>query len=92
MKPHDAPHVHLRRSIRLTECDYRQPGAYFVTICAYQKELLFEDQILRRVAETQWRRLPRHFPHVQLDEWIILPNHIHGIIMIVDDRRGEAFG
>ena len=80
-----------RRSIRLAGYDYTQAGAYFVTICTYQRQLVFEDAMLRRVAETMWQRIPRHFSHVQLDEWVVMPNHVHGIIVIVDDPcRGEA--
>jgi putative transposase len=92
MNHHFDPNRHHRRSIRLPGYDYRQAGVYFVTICTHQKELLFEDPILRRVAETLWQRIPRHFPHVQLDTWVVMPNHIHGIIIITGDPhcRGEA--
>jgi REP element-mobilizing transposase RayT len=62
-----------------------------VTLCTHQRELLFEDPVLRRVAETLWQRIPRHFPHVRLDEWVVMPNHLHGLVLITDDpRRGEA--
>jgi REP element-mobilizing transposase RayT len=82
---------HHRRSIRLRGYDYRQAGSYFVTICTHQRELLFEHPVLRRVAETLWQRIPRHFPYVRLDEWVVMPNHIHGIVVILEDqRRGEA--
>ena len=85
------PKRHRRRSIRLKGYDYRQPGAYFVTICTYQRELLFEDPVLRHAAESRWQRIPRHFPHVQLDTWVVMPNHIHGILVFAEDaRRGEA--
>jgi putative transposase len=91
MTPRFDPRRHHRRSIRLPGYDYRSPGAYFVTICTHKKELLFEDPVLRRVAETQWPRIPRHFPHVQLDAWVVMPNHLHGLIVITHDpRRGEA--
>lgn len=73
-----------RRSIRLKGYDYTQPGAYFVTIVTHERELLFDDPVLRRVAGTMWQRIPRHFPHVELDEWVVMPNHIHGIIVIMD--------
>jgi len=76
------PHKHHRRSIRLKGYDYTQSGAYFVTIVTHGRELLFDDPVLRRVAETMWQRVPRHFPHVELDEWVVMPNHIHGIIVI----------
>jgi len=86
------PSKHLRRSIRLKGYDYSQIGAYFVTICVDNRECLFDDLVLRRVAETYWRNIPRHFPNVALDEWIVMPNHLHGAIVIADDaRRGEAF-
>ncbi len=82
---------HQRRSIRLAGYDYGSAGVYFVTICTYQRDLLFEDVVLRRVAETMWQRIPRHFPNVQLDGWVVMPNHVHGIVVIVDDPgRGEA--
>jgi REP element-mobilizing transposase RayT len=91
MTPDSDPKRHHRRSIRLRGYDYRQPGAYFVTICTHQQELLFEDPRLRRVAETGWQRIPRFFPQAGLDAWVVMPNHIHGIIAIVDEhRRGEA--
>jgi REP element-mobilizing transposase RayT len=44
----------------------------------------FDGPVLRRVAETMWQRIPRHFPHVELDKWVVMPNHIHGIIVITD--------
>jgi putative transposase len=85
------PSRHHRRSIRLPGYDYRSAGAYFVTICTHQRELLFEDPVLRRVAEALWQRIPRHFPHVQLDAWVVMPNHVHGILVIAGDTtRGEA--
>ncbi len=73
-----------RRSIRLKGYDYTQSGACFVTIVTHERELLFGDPVLLRVAETTWQRIPHHFPHVELDEWVVMPNHIHGIIVITD--------
>jgi putative transposase len=84
---------HHRRSIRLKGYDYTQPGAYFVTIVTHDRETIFDAPVFRRVAETMWQRILRHSPQVELDEWVVMPNHIHGIIVIVDDSRdrGEAF-
>ena len=79
---------HHRRSIRLRGWDYTNPGAYFVTICTHNGECLFEDPVLRRMVETTWRRIPCHFPHVRLDEFVVMPNHVHGIIWIVDKPVG----
>jgi len=81
------PDKHHRRSIRLQGYDYTQSGAYFVTIVTHGRELLFDDPVLRRVAETMWQRIPRHFPHVELDEWVVMPNHVHGIIVIAPTVR-----
>lgn len=91
MRQYD-PDKHHRRSIRLPEWDYRTAGAYFVTLCTYQKECLFSDPVIRRVVETMWRQIPTHFPQVALDEWVVMPNHVHEILIIADDAgRGEAF-
>jgi REP-associated tyrosine transposase len=75
-----------RRSIRLPGYDYAQPGAYFVTICTHGGECLFDDPLLRRVAETVWQELPRHFPRLSLDAWVVMPNHFHGIPILSDAR------
>ena len=88
MKPRFDPRRHHRWSIRLRGYDYRQAGAYFVTVCTHQKRLLFEDLVLRRVVEAQWQRIPRYFRHVRLDAWAVMPNHIHGIVVITGDHRG----
>jgi hypothetical protein len=69
-----------RRSIRLREYDYRQSGAYFVTLVTHDRALLFDDPVLRGIAEAMWERIPRHFPFVELDEWVLMPNHLHGIL------------
>ncbi len=73
---------HQRRSIRLKEYDYSQVGAYFVTICTRDHALLFENEAIRAVAQQCWLEIPNHFSTVQLDEWVIMPNHLHGIITI----------
>jgi REP element-mobilizing transposase RayT len=86
------PDKHHRRSIRLKGYDYAQPGAYFCTIVTHQRELLFDDPVLRRIVETMWQHIPRHAPHVSLDEWCVMPNHVHGILVITErSRRGDAF-
>lgn len=89
--PYD-PRKHHRHSIRLPAYDYTQAGAYFVTIVTHQRELLFDDPVLHRTVEALWRSIPRHFSAVALDEYVVMPNHLHGILWIIDDnRRGEAF-
>ena len=81
-----------RRSIRLPGYDYTQPGAYFVIICAHERQHLFGDVVdgqmrlssAGRVVDWYWRRLPQHFPHVRLDAHVVMPNHAHVILWIVD--------
>jgi len=80
---------HRRRSIRLPEYDYTQPGAYFVTICTHRHACLFGDVVdsivhlsaWGKIADQCWRDIPDHFDHVVLDEWVVMPNHIHGILL-----------
>ena len=84
------PERHHRRSIRLREYDYSLPGAYFVTICTQRRECLFGEVIegemrlspYGRAATECWSDLPNHYGYVELDEFVIMPNHVHGIITI----------
>jgi len=74
---------HYRRSIRLKGYDYSQKGAYFVTICTKSRELYFEKyRGLQEIVRQQWEELPQRFPDLTSDEFIIMPNHIHGIIIV----------
>ena len=83
--------MHRRRSIRLKEYDYSQSGAYFVTICAWNRECLFGEVVdggIRLnesgiIIQDIWNATPNHFQNIELDEFIIMPNHIHGIVIIV---------
>lgn len=86
------PDIHHRRSIRLREYDYSSTGAYFVTICTQGRECLF-GQVLDgtlhlndagRMVSEWWLKLPGKFPGVALNEYMIMPNHFHGIVMIND--------
>ena len=85
-----------RRSIRLKNYDYSQPGAYFVTVCTKGKEFLLgnitneEIQLspVGNIVEKCWMELPNHFDNVELDEAIIMPNHFHGIIVLTENSRG----
>ena len=90
------PDRHHRRSIRLKGHDYTQSGAYFVTICTRDRECLFggivdgemrlndAGEIARRCLED----IAGHFPLAEPDAFVVMPNHVHGIIVI--HRRGEA--
>lgn len=95
MNKHYDPTIHHRRSIRLKGWDYRQPGSYFVTLVTHDREPLFglvdggtvTLTPLGLIAQTLWRNLPRHFAHVRLDEFIVMPNHVHGIIWLTANVR-----
>lgn len=82
------PDKHHRRSIRLKGYDYSQPGAYFVTICTHNHELLLNDLWAISMIQKWWDALPEKFPNVRIDQFVIIPNHIHGIIFIVDNPVG----
>ena len=91
------PQLHHRRSIRLQGYDYTAAGAYFITICSHQREHIFGEVIdgemklskFGLVAKQQWEKLPKRFPNVELSAFVMMPNHEHGIIQIVE-RRGTA--
>jgi REP element-mobilizing transposase RayT len=82
--------VHHRRSIRLKGYDYTQCGAYFVTICTWRRGILFGAvvdgaMILNengRLVQSVWEDLPNHYTNVALDAFVVMPNHVHGIIIL----------
>lgn len=91
------PQVHHRRSIRLKNYDYTQEGAYFITLCTKNKRCIFGDikqgeiklNLLGTIARDYWQEIPQHFPHINLDVFVIMPNHIHGILWIVQKIKPE---
>ena len=91
------PDIHHRRSIRLSGYDYSRLGAYFVTICIWQRQcLLSEIQdgniILSNYGEVvnlNWFNLTRVYSHIELNTFVIMPNHIHGIIIIKEQNQGH---
>ena len=87
--PYD-PDKHHRRSVRLRGYDYALAGAYFVTNCTHARECLLGTVLDGRMILSKygsavqdcWNDLPRHYGHVVLDEMVIMPNHVHGIIIL----------
>ena len=87
--PYD-PKKHHRRSIRLAGYDYTQPGAYFVTLCTQDRAPILGDLTttavtlspVGEVVQRCWLALPHHFPQVELDAWVIMPDHFHAIVVL----------
>jgi putative transposase len=87
--PYD-PNRHHRRSIRLAGYDYTQPGTYFITICTHERRPVLCEIHSGTVSFTKigqsvarcWLALPRHFENITLDSWVLMPDHMHGIIII----------
>jgi putative transposase len=95
----DNPNRFHRRSIRFNGFDYSSPGAYFVTIVTWHRVNLFGkvvDGVIRvnqygHIVATAWEWLQKQYPYVNLDPYIVMPNHFHGIIHIVEiDDRGRG--
>ncbi|AFY32102.1 transposase [Calothrix sp. PCC 7507] len=90
--PYD-PQKHHRRSIRLKGYNYTEAGAYFVTICTKAWQCLFGNVVngemqlnsLGYIAFHCWQTIPYHFPYIELDIFVVMPNHIHGILIITDN-------
>jgi len=91
------PKIHHRRSIRLQGYDYSRAGAYFVTICTRYRECLFGDiadgemrlNAIGHIVANEWVKTAEIRNEIELDEWVVMPNHFHGILVIYD-RRGTA--
>ena len=87
-----------RLHTRLPQFDYAQQGAYFVTLCSRNRTCLFGEILngemrstdLGQLARVTWHEIPTHFPHVELDASVIMPNHLHGVIIIADGRVGAT--
>jgi putative transposase len=90
------PAVHHRKSIRMRGHDYAGGGTYFVTACVAGRRPLFGTVAggrmalndAGRLAAACWRSIPEHFPQVALDEWVVMPDHVHGILRMRGDGAG----
>ncbi len=76
----------VRKPTRLRDYDYSTPGAYFVTICTHKRLDYFDDDNAKRILNEVWESLPEHHD-VQLDEFVIMPDHVHFVIWIC---RGQG--
>jgi len=92
------PKKHHRRSLRLKGYDYASPGWYYVTICTHDRNFLFGEIVESQmrpsrtgeIAQERWSEIPRHFPRATLDVSVVMPNHLHGIIVIGGDTPSEG--
>lgn len=88
------PQKHHRRSIRLKGYDYSQEGAYYVTIVTWRREFLFGEIVNQEmmlspygeIVQKWWEEIPVHFLNVETGAFVVMPNHVHGIIYILDGR------
>jgi putative transposase len=89
-----------RKSIRLKECDYSSPGEYFITICTHNHEYIFgvvsnEEMHLSvagEIIKEEWLRTAAIRPNIELDSFVVMPNHIHGIIVIYETYDMPCWG
>jgi putative transposase len=80
-----------RKSLRLAGYDYSEPGAYFITICVHARKSLFGRVVGEEMDFTEyekivnhcWQELPSQYPTMKLDYFTVMPNHVHGIIILV---------
>jgi len=90
--------IHCPRSIRLKGYDYAQAGAYFVTICTHGRdcilgEIVDEEVIVSsygEIAKTCFEDIPQHFAHAKVDAFAVMPNHLHGIIVLLNTMEVVA--
>ncbi|SKB14936.1 conserved hypothetical protein [Planktothrix sp. PCC 11201] len=86
------PRIHNRQSIRLRGYDYSQAGAYFLTTCAQDRKCVFgtiENGVMIAnefgdIVYEYWQKIPEHFPNIEIDLAVVMPNHFHGILVIGD--------
>ena len=92
------PEKHHRRSIRLPNYNYGQAGAYFVTMCTYKKQGWFGDvkrgemqlNLIGQIVVQEWLKSSAIRQEIELDEWVLMPNHLHGIVWIQDQDQGRC--
>ena len=92
------PKKFRRRSFRLQDYDYGQPGFYYITICTEDRKAMLGNVVngemclnnAGSVAQSVWLSLPQRFSHVKLDQYIVMPNHLHGIIELVESETNRT--
>lgn len=88
------PDRHHRHSMRLPNYDYTQPGTYYLTLCTHQRACLFGEILdgvmnlnpFGTIVTEDWAHLPKHHPHLALDVFVVMPNHLHGILVLCEEN------
>jgi len=94
------PRIHHRRSIRVDGYDYARAGAYYVTLCTEDRRPFFGTMVggrmmlndAGRMVQAVWDELPAHYPGVGIDLFVVMPDHIHGIVYLGAGRRASSAG
>ena len=84
------PNLGHRRSIRLKGYDYASPGAYYVTVVTRDRICWFDLPSCRGIVEKEWDSLPRRFPTLRLDAFVVMPNHVHFIVWLGEAHTGAS--
>lgn len=87
-----------RKQVRLPDFDYSSPGAYFITICVKDRRPILSEVSdsavvlgpAGRIVLQAWLSLPSHYPFLKLDEFVVMPNHIHGLLWILDMQANHV--
>lgn len=91
---------HNRQSIRLKGFDYSHEGSYFITICTHERQSIFGEIVnkamhinrIGKIVKNQWLQIPGRFNGLQLDSFVVMPNHFHGIIKIEESIPDQTIG
>ncbi len=92
------PEIHHRKSPRLKAYDYSPAGEYFVTLVAFGRQILFGDVVdgkmrvnaLVRIVHACWQDIPLHFPNVEIDKFVVMSDHVHGVIFILENNSARV--
>ena len=84
--PNENDRFPVRKNPRLTHYDYTSYNYYFVTICTYNKQCIFGSPVslsaIGKIAADCMAKIPIHFPGISIDKWVIMPNHVHAIVVL----------
>ncbi len=86
------PQRPARRSLRLPGYDYSQPGAYFFTAVCQDRALLLTSVAVQSVVTEVWGSIPTRYPAVSLDAFVVMPNHVHGVVIINETNGPPTLG